>query len=389
MKNIKNYLPVIIISAVLLVIFVLGGIFSRYMTNQIDVHAEEQAVIEFNNSMIELVGAGEKVVEASYTDLEKEYLIPGFDNQTYNPELAASYKILNENDEEIAVVYIITTVGKYDGLKAAYAISLETNKLIDVLMIENNETQSYFDTLRDDFYNQFVDKDLNDVVFTIDTVSGATYSSLAFDTGMKYARELYARDYNFEIPSIVYEITNVERNYDAATLVSKPYIVSITYDLDNKNLVAYFDNQFNLVEVITGETPSETYLALFKNELPSTSFIDLRTYVTAYDETNKVITIETIGYGGKAITVAFQLNDTLDAVESMNITTTQTYYNPEYNPDYTGAAAPAVENAYRDQYLADGTYIDSIGGATVTSNAMTRIFTLVDNILDNLNEGGN
>jgi len=154
MKNIKNYLPVIIISAVLLVIFVLGGIFSRYMTNQIDVHAEEQAVIEFNNSMIELVGAGEKVVEANYTDLEKEYLIPGFENQTYNPELAASYKILNENDEEIAVVYIITTVGKYDGLKAAYAISLETNKLIDVLMIENNETQSYFDTLRDDFYNQ-------------------------------------------------------------------------------------------------------------------------------------------------------------------------------------------------------------------------------------------
>ena len=388
MKNIKNYLPVIIISAVLLVIFVLGGIFSRYMTTQIDVHAEEQAVIEFNNSMIELVGAGEKVVEANYTDLEKEYLIPGFDDQTYNPELAASYKILNENDEEIAVVYIITTVGRYDGFKAAYAISLETDQLIDVLMIENNETQSYFDTLRDDFYNQFVDKDLNDVVFTIDTVSGATYSSLAFDTGMKYARELYARDYNFEIPSIVYEITNVERNYDAATLVSKPYIVSITYDLDNKNLVAYFDNQFNLVEVITGETPNETYLALFKNELPSTTFIDVKTYITAFDETNKTVTIETIAYGGKAITVTFQLNSTLDAVESMNITTTQTY-DSDYNEGYTGGPNPAVENAYRDQFLADGTYIDAIGGATITSNGMIRIFDLVNDVIENLNGGGN
>jgi len=388
MKNIKNYLPVIVISTVLLVIFVLGGIFSRYMTNQIDVHAEEQAITEFNNSMIELVGAGEKVVEANYTDLEKEYLIPGFDNQTYNPELTASYKILNELDEEIAVVYIISTVGRYDGLKAAYAISLETDQLIDVLMIENNETQSYFDTLRDEFYAQFVNKDLNDVVFTIDTVAGATYSSLAFDTGMKYARELYSRDYNFEIPSIVYEITNVQRNYDATTLVSKPYIVSITYDLDNKNLVAYFDNEFNLVEVISGDTPNDTYLALFKNELPSTTFIDVRTNVTAFDEPNGVITIRTNGYGGMPIIVTFQLNETLDAVQSMSISTTQTY-DEEYNSDYTGGPNPAVENAFRDQYLADGTYIDSVGGATITSNAMRRIFTLVDDILDNLNGGGN
>jgi uncharacterized protein with FMN-binding domain len=388
MKNFKNYLPVIIISAVLLVIFVLGGMFSRYMTSQIDVHAEEQEIIEFNNSLIELVGAGEKVVEANYTDLEKEYLIPGFENQTYNPELTGSYKILNELDEEIAVVYIITTVGKFDGVEVAYAISLETDQLIDVLMIQNNETQSYFDTLRDDFYAQFVAKDLNDVVFTIDTVSGATYSSLSFDTGMKYARELYARDYGFEIPSIVYEITNVERNFDAATLVAKPYIVSITYDLDDKELVAYFDNEFNLVEVITGETPTETYLALFKNELPATTFIDVKTYITAFDETNKTVTIETLAYGGKAITVVFQLNATLDSVESMAITTTQTY-DSDYNEGYAGGPNPAVENAYRDQYLADGTYIDAIGGATITSNAMIRIFDLVNDVLDNLNGGGN
>ncbi len=388
MKNFKNYLPVIIISAVLLVIFVLGGMFSRYMTSQIDVHAEEQEIVEFNNSLIELVGAGEKVVEANYTDLEKEYLIPGFENQTYNPELTGSYKILNELDEEIAVVYIITTVGKFDGVEVAYAISLETDQLIDVLMIQNNETQSYFDTLRDDFYAQFVAKDLNDVVFTIDTVSGATYSSLSFDTGMKYARELYARDYGFEIPSIVYEITNVERNFDAATLVAKPYIVSITYDLDDKELVAYFDNEFNLVEVITGETPTETYLALFKNELPATTFIDVKTYITAFDETNKTVTIETLAYGGKAITVVFQLNATLDSVESMAITTTQTY-DSDYNEGYAGGPNPAVENAYRDQYLADGTYIDAIGGATITSNAMIRIFDLVNDVLDNLNGGGN
>ena len=134
--------------------------------------------------------------------------------------------------------------------------------------------------------------------------------------------------------------------------------------------------------------PNETYLNLFKNDFPTTSFVDLRTHITAYDSSTRVITIRTNGYGGMPITVAFELNETLDGVVGMQITTTQTY-DEEYNDGYTGAPAPAVENAYKDAYLADGTYIDAVSSATITSNAMIRILTLMDNVLEAWNGGGN
>jgi len=389
MKRFFNkYLQVIVLSLLLILIFVFGGIYSRYMTTQIDVHAEEQAIVQFNQSLIDLVGSGSKVVAASYVDLEKEYLVPGFTDVTYNPELSSSYKILDEEDNEIAVVYIITTVGKYEGVEVAYAIDIETNNLIDVLVISNNETPDYFKNLNFGFFDQFENKTLDDVVFTIDAISGSTYSSLAFDAGINYARKLYARDYGFEIPNIVYEINSIERNYDFETIVDKPYIVSITYDTDNKELVAYFDNQFNLVEVISGETPNETYLALFKNDLPATTFVDMKTFIRSYDEITRKIVIDTKAYGGMTVSIEFELSETLDQVIAMIISSTQTYDN-DYNGYYNGAPSPAVENAYRNQYLDDGTYHDSIAGATITGNGLVRIFSLMDDVLEAWNGGGN
>ncbi|MFA7075561.1 MAG: FMN-binding protein [Candidatus Izemoplasmatales bacterium] len=389
MKNFfKNNLTILLLSAIFVVVFVLGGFFSRYMTKQIDVHQEEQEIVEFNNSLLYLVGDGEKVVKADYDQLDIEYALPDTDEEGYNPELISSYKIFNEDDEEIAVIYIVSTIGRFDGVQVAYAIDLETNAIIDLMVISNNETPSYFNTLTNTFYKQFLDKPLDDVAFSVDTVAGATYSSIAFDTGIKYARELYARDYGFEIPDTIYTINSVERNYDKSTFLAKPYIVNITFGPENNELVAYFDNEFNFVEKISGVDPDQTYKDLFKNNLPSTDFIDLNTYITEFDEELREITIETKAFGGKAITISFTLNVALDKVDSMEIITTQTY-DSDYNEGYTGGAVPVVENAYRDAYLVDGTYIDSISSATITSNAMIRIFTLVDGVLTVWNGGGN
>jgi hypothetical protein len=256
------------------------------------------------------------------------------------------------------------------------------------LVLSNNETPSFYSALDENFFNQLTDKTFDDVVFTIDTIAGSTYSSKSFDTGMKYARELFARDFSFEIPNIVYTINSVERNFDTATFLTKPYIVNITYGAENNELEAYFDNEFNYVETITGVEPNQTYKDLFKNDLPASSFIDLKTYITTYDELTRKITIETKAYGGKPITVEFELNEALDKVVAMTITTTQTYDN-EYNEGYTGDDVPAVENAYKDAYLVDGTYIDAVSSATITSNAMIRIFTLVDDVITAWNGGGN
>jgi uncharacterized protein with FMN-binding domain len=341
----------------------------------------------YHESLIELAGKGETVEVFESESLVKEYLLPSSETETYQPELNEAYKIL-ENDVEVAVVYVITTHGREAGVKTAYAIDIETKTLIDILVLSNNETSSFYSALDENFFNQLTDKTFDDVVFTIDTIAGSTYSSKAFDTGMKYARELFARDFSFEIPNIVYTINSVERNFDTATFLTKPYIVNITYGAENNELEAYFDNEFNYVETITGVEPNQTYKDLFKNDLPASSFIDLKTYITAYDETARKITIETKAYGGKPITVEFELNEALDKVVAMTITTTQTY-DAEYNDGYTGSAVPAVENAYKDAYLVDGTYIDAIASATITSNAMIRIFTLVDDVLTAWNGGGN
>ncbi len=384
----KKYLQITIFSLLLVLAFVFGGIYSRYMTSQIEVHAEEQAIAQFNQSLINLAGMGSKVVEAAYEDMEKEYLVPGFANLTYNPELSGSYKILDENNIEVAVIYIIITVGRYDGVEVAYAINIETDTLIDVLVISNKETPAYFRTLDFGFYDQFENKTFDDVVFTIDAVSGSTYSSLAFDAGMNYARELYARDYGFEIPNIVYEINSVIRNFDLETFVEKPFIVNITYGPENNILEAYFDNQYNLVEIISGNMPDQTYLDLFKNDLPTTTFADMKTFIRSYDEVTRKIVIDTKAYGGMTVSVEFELNENLDSVTGILITSTQTY-DSDYNDLYAGAPAPAVENAYRNQYLSDGTYHDSIAGATITGNGLIRIFTLMDDVLEAWNGGGN
>ncbi len=390
-KFLRNNAAVLAFSLILVVIFIVGGIFSRYMTTEKNEFISEFRAAEelrvYYESLIEVAGKGEKVEVFTVEQLAKEYLLPSSETETYQPVLNEAYKIL-ENDLEVAVVYIITTHGREDGVKVAYAIDIETKTLIDIKVISHNETQSFYSALDEDFFLQLNDKTLDDVVFKIDTVAGSTYSSKAFETGMKYARELFARDFSFEIPNIVYTINSIERNYDPATFVAKPFIANITYGAENMVLEAYFDSQYNLVEIISGDMPSDTYLNLFKNDFPTTSFVDLRTHITAYDSSTRVITIRTNGYGGMPITVAFELNETLDGVVGMQITTTQTY-DEEYNDGYTGAPAPAVENAYKDAYLADGTYIDAVSSATITSNAMIRILTLMDNVLEAWNGGGN
>ncbi len=386
-KFFEKNLTVLVFSLLLLIIFIFGGMYSRYMADQVLVHEQEETIREFNQSLIDLVGEGETVEELSVTGLKQEYLVPGSETENYQPELVGAYKVLDDTDTEIAVVYIISTIGRDEDLVVAYAIDLSTDSLIDVLVLENKETPEYFDDLDEDFYNQFNDKTLDDVVFTVDGVSGSTLSSLGFEVGMKYARELYARDYSFEIPVIVYTINWIERNFDQATIVNKPFIANITYGQDNQVVEAYFDSEYNLIEVISGVEPNQLYQDVFKNDFPTTSFVDLRTHVVAYDDLTKTVTIETKAYSRDNLSVEVVFNNDFTAVVSINITTHESYDN-DYNEGYSGGAVPEVENAYKDQYLADGTLIDTISGATVTSNGLIRIFNLVDEVMDAWN-GGN
>jgi len=367
-KFITKNLSIVIFVSILLIIFVLGGMFSRYMTSQIDVH-------EFDQSIIQLVEDGKKVESVTVNPLEIEYLVPGSETTTYQPILKSAHKVLNSENEEIAIVYIIITKGYEDGVETAYAIDIATKKLINVQVMSNSETPDKFSLLDNSFFSQFNNKALDSVPFKLDSVAGVTYSS-----------KLFAVAYDFEIPGVIYEITNVTRNHDTNTFLTKPFIVDVTYGEDNSQFQAYFDNNYELVELISGDMPTEEYLEVLKVELPKTSFAEMRAFVRDYDSENNTITIYAKGYDAMEVQVVFHLNSTLDQVTSMDITTTQTY---EYSYGYSGNPAPAVENAFRDQYLTDGTIIDSVAGATVTSNTMKRILTVMNELKNAWNEGGN
>jgi Na+-translocating ferredoxin:NAD+ oxidoreductase RnfG subunit len=373
----KNY-PILVLSLLLVVIFVFGGMFSRYMTSQTEIHARD-------NELIEIAGKGDKVVIFETEQLVKQYPVPGSETAFYQPELLRAYKIL-EDKEEIVVIYVISTQGRSEGLEVAYAIDIASKTLIDIKVLANNETPDYYNDLDRRFFSQLSDKDLDDPVFKLDSVSGSTLSSKAFETGMKYARELFGRDFDFEVPNLPYEIIDVSRNFDAATMVAKPFVVSLTWGEDTTAFSGYFDNDFTLVEAISGTAPEQAYLDVLATVLPNSDIIDVTTFVTAYDSTTRIVTFETKGYGGRIIKVEAELNTDLDAYEAMTITTDQSY---DQSYEYTGGNPPAVENAYRDQFLSDGTIIDSYTGATITSNAMDRLMNLAKGLLNDWNGGGN
>ena len=378
MKNFftKN-LSVLIISLVLVIIFVFGGMYSRYMTDQLPIH-------ERDNQILSIVGDGDEVVVFEVEQLEKEYADPENEESMYQPQLVESYKVLKDS-EEYAVVYVIASMGKNDGVVVAYAIEIETKILLNIEVLDNSETPDYYNRLNDSFFSQLNDKDLDDPVFKLDAVAGATLSSKAFEVGMKYARELFGRDFDFEVPNLPYEIIDLSRNFDGETLVEKPFIIDMVWGEDNTVFKAYMNNDFNVVEVIEGTEPTSEYIDLLATVLPNTDLVDAKTFITAYDSTTKMITIESVGFGGDVIIVTAEFNAELNAFVNMTIQANQSY---DQSYDYSGGNPPAVENAYKNAFLEDGTIIDGFAGATVTSDAMDRILTLAKEVLVAWN-GGN
>ncbi|MDY0024107.1 MAG: hypothetical protein RBR66_04160, partial [Candidatus Izemoplasmatales bacterium] len=152
MKNFftKN-LSVLIISLVLVIIFVFGGMYSRYMTDQLPIH-------ERDNQILSIVGDGDEVVVFEVEQLEKEYADPENEESMYQPQLVESYKVLKDS-EEYAVVYVIASMGKNDGVVVAYAIEIETKILLNIEVLDNSETPSYYNRLNDSFFSQLNDKD--------------------------------------------------------------------------------------------------------------------------------------------------------------------------------------------------------------------------------------
>lgn len=359
---IKNIL-ILALSAILLVIFVFGGIYSRYMTNQIDVHVVER----YEQSLVDMVDKGDELVAFDSKGSNQEYPIPSDLDTNYRPDLLESYKVLDDSKKEIGFIYVIETKGNADGLRVAYAISYETSRLAGIQVLSHNETTSvsgqFYNKLNDQFFNQFNNKDLDVVDFSIDDVAGATYSKKAFETGMQYARELYAADTSFEFISVILSIDSLKYNRDLSTITDFAYIAEITFGEADYKSTVYLDSDLNFYSSIDGAVVPDSVKEALPVFVAQAKLIDTSVKVDSYDEGTKELIISVKGFAGR-ITIKLTINNALDSLESISLDKT--------SESYPSPTPPQVENDYINEYNNNALVLDSVSGATVTSNAMAK-----------------
>lgn len=372
---------------VIAVIFVGGGFYSNFMTNQIAVHEEENKGGEQNALFLSMFTGATSVEEFETTAVTKSYFKPLSSTEEYTPVLTSSYKVLN-GTTEVGVIYVVTTFGKNANLTVAYGIDLTNDSMTQIKVISNEETPTYFANLSTDFYLQFVNKSLDDIGFSIDSVAGATMSSKGIETGMFYAREQYAVDFGFTIPSIVMTLNSLTYNLDPTTFATKPFLADVTYGDENTNILVYLDSTFTYAGIITGTEPAadvksgiKSYAAASGQVVNSASFV-------SYDAGTRTLVLISKGYNQTPIQGTYVLNATLNGVESYSFVTSESYDN-EYNGGYNHSLGevPYVENNLTEQFRNGEVEIDAIAGATVTSVAMKNMLHLVKLFIENQNGG--
>lgn len=389
MKNFLNKYGIIIsLSLALLLIFIFGGMYSRYMTNQIDVHEQER----YEEKLLTIVDEGSSLEEFASSGLETEFNKPN-GTGTYQPELIDSFLVKDKDNNDIAIIYVVETYGNSEGLKVAFALSLEEDDIIDMMVIEHNETVSepgqYYNKLIDEnFFEQFENKDLDVIDFTVDGVSDATYSSKGFEVAMQYARELYADDFDdYEIIEINIQVNSVNYNYDLTTINDYQFIANITFGKDNNEASVALDNDFNYLQIISGVEPTASEIEALPNYIADSGEVSNSLRVVSYDDTTNTIEVRVRGYSSAGIIMEIELNSSLTDYNSIDIISTNENYDDPYNGGYDGAEAPAVEDEYLAEYTNNDVIMDSVAGATRTSEAMIDAFTWLDQLLVELNGG--
>jgi hypothetical protein len=209
---------------------------------------------------------------------------------------------------------------------------------------------------------------------------------------MKYARELYDADTDFEIITVMLSIDTINYNYDLGTVNDYTYIVNITFGLNDDTAVVGLDNDFAYVSTISGTEPSNTEIEAMPQFVESALVEDIALDASVkyenYDASSQTWTIRVSGYSSEGVTLDIILNATEDAVSNINFNATSESYDNAYNDGYSGGAVPEIENNFINQYNSDGTIIDAVAGATITSNALISAFQWIDGLDSSLN-GGN
>jgi len=379
----KHGLTAAVVSLLVLV-FAFGGVYSRFMTAQIAARANGGTGTDYIDMM---TGATSSEVFAT-ADVVKTYALAD-DRGDFTPSVLASYR-LSSDAGEIGVVYVVSSHGKFPGIQIAFAFDLATDEVVAVKVVAQAETPAYYGTLDAAFFAQFDGMALADVGLAVDAVAGATYSSKSFEIALLYAREHYAVDYGFQIPSIAITLNSLTRNFDLATFIAMPYVADVTYGEDDVNVVVYLDAAFDVAGVLSGTEPAADVKAAIKSLAAADASLNTRASFVQYDPDSRELVMQTKGYSSNPIRVTIVLNATLDAIVSYEVDSHETYSEEEAIEDsgYGGGEVPWVENSFIDDYRLDGVLdVDAVGGASYTSPAMKALVALLDQFLGSVGGG--
>jgi uncharacterized protein with FMN-binding domain len=349
----------------LIVIFVLGVVVAESVTKN-----REKVV---NDILVEEVKAAEmralnSAAETYFEDFDKleldeeKPLITSYEDSDKNKVLAR-YQIIKEN-AEVGILYYIEVVGKNEGLRVAVVIEPTSRNILGYKIVVNNESTDYFEKLDETFFNQFVNVDMKKPVFDFTPVATITLSSKAIIRVMKMAREQFYQDIDEELPIPSVDFTFVSAVQWLSDISIFTYTMSdgtrsvdakLKYDTSKREL------SFVDADTVLSEEEIEALVATANQNKPAAR-------ITAYDPNTRVFKVSSTGYKGSIIIC----NITLD--ENGKVTGYTVGEHDEsygYSPEYSGPD-PIINIPKLIRESGDTEGIETITGATVTSNALIR-----------------
>lgn len=375
-------------------VFALGGVFSRYMTEQIAIRSELREQENQNGADLAVIRQmfdGDITISAfTPASVSKSYVLAN--GSDYSPTIEKAFQVKSGSDV-IGVVYYVVSYGRQPDLKLAFGFDTVNNTTKGVVVLSQDETPFYYSLLNAAFFAQFDGANLADVGFGVDGVAGATYSSTGFALAWLYAREVYAVDFAFSIPTVSLTLVDLKYNFEPETFVASPFVADIVYGEGDVSASVYLSPTFDYVGIVGGGTDlSGDEQAYLKSLASQDGSVSATAHFISFDAGTRVLVMGVKGFANEPITVTMTLNVALDGIESYSVVSEQSY-DDEYNMDdygnYEGGPVPAVENYFMNQYQTTGVVpIDSVAGASQgTSPAMRTLIGLLDLFLNHLNGG--
>jgi len=377
---------ILVLVAIFLLIFGLGGAYSRYMTRELEAHIEENSTGEEYAIYLAMFPGADTVSPFTPSVVTRSYALSG-NRGEFTPTVERAFKVLQGTAEK-GVVYVINSKGK-EPMEVAYGIQLDSDTCIGLHVFEQAETPDYYAGLDQAFFGQFDAKDFEDIALSVDAVAGSTYSSKGFEIGLLYAREVYAADYDFVIPTVNMTLVDLKYNFDPSSFIAMPYIADILYGDDDTPASVLLSSTFDYLGLVGGGADLEADLqAAIKNLAQGDGSLNTQASFVSFDDESDTLVMRTKGYQAVGIQATIVLDDALESIVSIAFTSHESYADQGGYGDYTGGPAPAVENNLRNQYLGDGDpNVDGVVGASVTSNAVRSLLILLDGFIDAQNGG--